>query len=102
MKSILILTDFSDNSKKAAETAAFFAEKIYANLLILYSNDIIPALPYYPGVLLSDESVSWQQECEKNLELQANRLNEILAEVIFTIENPPFVRCLKKVNLLLI
>jgi nucleotide-binding universal stress UspA family protein len=81
MKTILILTDFSENAKRAAETAAFFAEKLHANLLLLNSNNVIPAIPYNTEELLPDENVSWEKECKRNLESLAKYIKEVLAEV---------------------
>lgn len=81
MKTILVLTDFSENALRAAETAATLAEKLNANLLLFNANYTVPAVPYYPGVILVNENISWETECEKKLNQLAEHLKQIVSEV---------------------
>ncbi|WP_448104466.1 universal stress protein [Pedobacter panaciterrae] len=60
MKTILVLTDFSDNALTAAESAVILAGKIRANLLIVHSDNSIPLIPYYEGVPVVTENTSWE------------------------------------------
>lgn len=89
MKKILVLTDFSENAKKAVETAAFFAGKLHAGLLLLNTNDAIPAIPYYPGVLMPVEGVFWQEEREKNMESLVKELKKVVTKLNPYRRKPP-------------
>lgn len=80
MKTILVLTDFSENALKAAEAAAMLCGKFNANLLLLYANYAVPAIPYYPGVIMVNENISWEEECEEKLNQLALHLQKIVSE----------------------
>lgn len=81
MKTILVLTDFSENALRAAETAAMLTGKLNANLLLFNANYTVPAVPYYPGVVLVNENISWETECEIKLNQLAAHLKQIVSKV---------------------
>lgn len=80
MKTILVLTDFSVNALRAAETAAMLSGKLHADLLLFYSNNLVPTIPYYSGAVLVNESIPWEGECLKNLNEQATYLRKIISD----------------------
>lgn len=81
MKTILVLTDFSENALKAAETAIMLCGKLKANLLLFYANYIIPAIPYYPGMVLVNDNILWEEECKNKLNQLADHLKMIISQV---------------------
>ncbi|MEQ7801950.1 universal stress protein [Pedobacter sp. ASV1-7] len=60
MKTILVLTDFSNNALRAAEAAVILAGEIHANLLVMHSDNSIPMIPYYKGMPVITENISWE------------------------------------------
>lgn len=68
MKTILVLTDFSNNALNAAEAAVILAGKIHANLLIMNSDNSIPLIPYHKDVPLITEIVSWDKVQREQME----------------------------------
>jgi nucleotide-binding universal stress UspA family protein len=47
MKTILILTDFSENSAHAAKAAVNLAEKMHANMLLFHNYQVLPVTANY-------------------------------------------------------
>lgn len=47
MKNILVLTDFSPNAEHAAEAAFNLASKLHVDILLFYSYQGAPVIPYY-------------------------------------------------------
>lgn len=60
MKTILVLTDFSNNALKAAETAVILAGRMHANVLVLHSDNSLPLIPYYEGAPVITENITWE------------------------------------------
>lgn len=84
MKNILVLTDFSENSDHAAESAAVLAGKLHANLLLCHNYQDMPVSPIYAGGVLvvgepafiTDESKSKLTALEKRLRTIIQQLDE--------------------------
>jgi nucleotide-binding universal stress UspA family protein len=49
MKTILALTDFSDNSSNAANSAVLLAGKLHANVLLYHNYETIPVASTFSG-----------------------------------------------------
>jgi nucleotide-binding universal stress UspA family protein len=73
-KSILILTDLSENAARAAEVALMLAGRLGDNLLLLNSNDAISAITYYPIMPFLSESPTWHEDRETKLKLITTNL----------------------------
>lgn len=74
MKTILVLTDFSSNALTAAESAVILAGKIHANLLIMHSDNSVPLIPYYGGISVITENISWDT-------VQREQLDKLVAHL---------------------
>ncbi len=68
MKTILVLTDFSNNALSAAEAAVILAGEIHANLLIMHSDNSIPMIPYYKDMPVITENISWESMKREQLD----------------------------------
>lgn len=68
MKTILVLTDFSGNALRAAEAGVILAGRIHANLLMVHSDNSIPIVPFYDGIPVVTETVSWQTTLKEQLD----------------------------------
>lgn len=79
MKTILVLTDFSGNALAAAEAAVVLAEKMHANLLVMHSDNSIPLIPYYEGVPVITENISWET-------VQKEQLNKLVTHLKYFAE----------------
>lgn len=73
-KSILILTDFSDEAMQAAEVATILAGQLSTNLVLLYCDNTISAVAYYPLAPVMTASQTWQEDIK-------SKLNEISAHL---------------------
>ncbi|HEY0243921.1 MAG TPA: universal stress protein [Mucilaginibacter sp.] len=82
MKTILILTDFSENATHAAISSVMLSEKLHANLLLLNNITGIPVTPYYLGGGLVAEEASWLvEESKKNLKKLTESLEPVIARL---------------------
>ncbi len=68
-KSILILTDLSENATHAAEVALMLAGRLHDNLLLLNSNDAISTIAYYPIMPVMAELPKWYEDRKTRLKL---------------------------------
>ena len=75
-KSILILTDFSENALHAAEEAFALAGQLRLNLVLLNCNDTITAVTYYPVVPVLSDSPTWYEDRKSKLKLIAEHLEK--------------------------
>jgi nucleotide-binding universal stress UspA family protein len=66
-KSILILTDLSENAAHAAEAALMLAGQLGLNLILLNCNDAISAVTYYPIMPVLSESPTWYEDRKAKL-----------------------------------
>jgi nucleotide-binding universal stress UspA family protein len=76
MGNILVLTDFSDHSLKAAKWAVYLAKKAHTNVLLLHSYIGAPVIPYdSSGQWLNpEEVVTFEEECRQSLSEFARRV----------------------------
>lgn len=74
MKTILVLTDFTNKSLIAAEAAVLLAGKIHADLLVMHSDNNISIIPYYEGGVMITENVSWEN-------MQKEQLNKLIVHL---------------------
>lgn len=82
MKTILVLTDFSKNSRNAADAAILLANKLEAAHILLFNAYTTP--PFAP----STELVSWppgyysafKDESNNQIKKESNRLQKVLAQ----------------------
>lgn len=75
MKSLLILTDFSENAEHAAKAAVLLSQHLHTNILLYNSCLVVPVTPYYAqGVLVAENDLWWHAESKRRLE----RLAELL------------------------
>jgi nucleotide-binding universal stress UspA family protein len=75
MKTILILTDFSENAEHAAKSAMVISQKLHANILLYNSCLVIPVTPYYAqSGMVAEHDIRWQEESKKRLDMLAKYL----------------------------
>lgn len=75
MKSILVLTDFSENAMHAAIQAVLIARKINAKIVLFYNHVPSPATPNYAGGIWLKQEISKKlAEEEQVLAAKATRL----------------------------
>ena len=92
-KSILVLTDLTENAAHAAETAAILAGQIGCNLILLYCNNTISAISYYPFVPVEDESATWYEHAKNKLKLLSASLQQKAARE-FPDQTQPVIKSL--------
>lgn len=79
MKTILILTDFSENAGHAALEGAMLSQQMHANLLLLNTNTSQPVIPQYAGdINVIDEFNNWEAESKANLKKLADSLEPLM------------------------
>ncbi|MEO8886726.1 MAG: universal stress protein [Mucilaginibacter sp.] len=75
MKTILVLTDFSENAKHAAKSAMALSENLHADILLYNTFVMTPTTPYYAaGPVVTESIMSYTDEIEDRL----NKLSESL------------------------
>jgi nucleotide-binding universal stress UspA family protein len=67
MKTILVLTDFSENAKHAAKSAMCLSENLHADIFLYNSFVMAPAAPYYAGGPIVTEGIMWYSDESKDL-----------------------------------
>lgn len=78
MKTILALTDFSDNSVNAANAAVLLAGKLHANVLLYHNYETMAvASTFSGGPYVNEEFFLATTETKKNLDHQLNGLQYI-------------------------
>lgn len=82
MKTLLVLTDFSDNATSAAKSAVKLGQMLHANILLFNSYMSIPVTPYVFGGGVVAEEATWMiDESKEKLHKMAKMLeNEIFAD----------------------
>lgn len=73
-KSILILTDLSENARHAAEAASLLAGKLHSNLIILTCDETISAVTYYPVVPVMVDFSAWHEDTSAKAAILADDL----------------------------
>lgn len=82
MKTILILTDFTENATHAALSGVMLSENLHANILLFNANTSQPVIPQYAGggPTVIDDLSYWEDESKE-------RLGE-LSEHLMAMSNP--------------
>jgi nucleotide-binding universal stress UspA family protein len=81
MKTILMLTDFSDNATHAARSAATIVEKLHTDILLFNSYYDHPILPAYGGgPLVVEEFIFRKEDSTVQLSRLAIQLRNIIAD----------------------
>lgn len=92
MKTILALTDFSDNSSNAANSAVLLAGKLHANVLLYHNYETIPvASTFSGGPYVEEEFFLATAEIKKKLDHQLNTL-QYIADGIDKTERKPTLK----------
>ena len=92
-KSILVLTDFSENALHAAEIAFILAGQLKTNLSLLNCNDTISAFTYYPVVPVMSESPTWYEDRKSKLKAISEHLEQKF-HLEFPEQAKPVIKCL--------
>ena len=79
-KSILVLTDLTDNATHAAEAAVILATQIGCNVMLLYCNNTISAISYYSNISVADESLTSYEHAKNKLKTLSDLLKQIATE----------------------
>ena len=81
MKTILVMTDFTENAAHAALSGVMLSEKIHANMLLLNVNITQPVLPQYAGgPTVVDDFRFWEDESKEMLHKLSTSLEPLLTE----------------------
>jgi len=94
MKSILVLTDFSENAQCASALGLALSKKLRTNLLLFNSFSAYPIMASYAGgPWVVDEFIIKQSHSKKQLSLLAENLEDI-ANQYDDLERTPSISCL--------
>lgn len=77
MKKILVLTDFSDNARHAAEAAVTIAGKLHANIILFNTFVSEPVMSEYGGSPWPVEQLMWADEGKEKLKFLKGDLEEL-------------------------
>lgn len=81
MKTILILTDFSENAAHAALSGVMLGKKTHANLLLFNANVAQPVAPAYAGGVTVIDNISYMdEENKRQLQQLADSLKPLLPQ----------------------
>ena len=81
MKSILILTDFTENAAHAAFSGIALSQKLHTNLLLFNVNSSQPVIPQYAGgPTVVDDSAFWEKESREKLHQLSEALGPLLIQ----------------------
>ncbi|MES2378696.1 MAG: universal stress protein [Bacteroidota bacterium] len=90
MKTILMLTDFSENANHAAKTAAKFVPRLKADIMLYHTYYDHPILPTYAGgPWIVEEFVFQKDESTAQLSQLAIQLRHIMAGISKDSFKPP-------------
>jgi len=79
MKTILVLTDFSENATHAATSAVLLGSKLRTNILLFHNYQSLPVTPFYAGGAMVAEEPDWfADESKKHLAELENKLEPLL------------------------
>lgn len=80
MKTILVLTDFSDNATHAAHSAIMFGQRLGADILLLNDLASIPVTPNYIGGGFVAEEAGWlADESSKHIQELTAQLEKVIS-----------------------
>jgi len=81
MKSILILTDFTENAAHAALSGIILSKKLHSNLLLLNVNPSQPVIPQYAGgPTVVEDFGFWEKESREKLHQLSETLEALLIQ----------------------
>jgi nucleotide-binding universal stress UspA family protein len=81
MKTILILTDFTENAAHAALSGLMLGEKLHANLLLFNVNLTQPVIPQYAGgPTVIDDFSFWEKESKELLHKLSGSLESLIVQ----------------------
>ena len=85
MKTILVLTDLSENAAHAAEVAVTLAGTMNTNLLLYNARIAMPVPTYYAdyagGPWVADDFIQWESESNEKLQWLADDLKPLIANL---------------------
>lgn len=81
MKKILVLTDFSDNARKAAEAAVALAGKLHANIILFNTYVSEPVMSEYGGAPWPVDQLMWADEGKEKLKFLKEDLLELISQL---------------------
>lgn len=81
MKKILVLTDFSDNARQAAEAAVTLAGKLHANIILFNTYVSEPVMSEYGGAPWPVEQLMWADEGKEKLDFLKEELQELVRQL---------------------
>ncbi|QHS55320.1 universal stress protein [Mucilaginibacter sp. 14171R-50] len=81
MKKILVLTDFSDNARQAAEAAVPIAGKLHANIILFNTYVSEPIMSEYSGTPWPVEQLMWADQGKEKLKYLKEDLQELARQL---------------------
>lgn len=79
MKTVLILTDFSDNAAHAAISGVLLSGQLHANVLLFNTYVKVPMVPYFPGgPWVAEDYSEWDDQSKDNLNKLAASLQTVI------------------------
>lgn len=82
MKTILLLTDFSENATHAAASAVLLGAKLHTNVLLFHNYQSLPVTPFYAGGAVVAEEPEWfAEESKKHLAELEKKLEPALETI---------------------
>ncbi|MCQ6958712.1 universal stress protein [Mucilaginibacter aquariorum] len=81
MKKILVLTDFSENARQAAEAAVTIAGKLHANIILFNTYVSEPVISEYGGAPWPIEQLMWADEGKEKLKFLKEDLQELASQL---------------------
>ncbi|MFD2872897.1 universal stress protein [Mucilaginibacter ximonensis] len=81
MKKILVLTDFSENARRAAEVAVTLAGKLHANIILFNTYISEPVMSEYGGTPWPAEQLLWADESKEKLKLLKKDLEQLVRQL---------------------
>jgi nucleotide-binding universal stress UspA family protein len=81
MKKILVLTDFSDNARQAAETAVTLAGRLHANIILFNTYVSEPVMSEYGGAPWPVDQLMWADEGKEKLKFLKEDLQDLVQQL---------------------
>ncbi|WP_454803973.1 universal stress protein [Mucilaginibacter phyllosphaerae] len=81
MKKILVLTDFSDNARQAAEVAVTLAGRLHANIILFNTYVGEPIISEYGGTPWPIQQLVWADEDKEKLQFLKEELQDMVRQL---------------------
>jgi len=81
MKKILVLTDFSENARRATEAAVPLAGKLHANIILFNTYVSEPVMSEYGGAPWPVDQLMWADEGKEKLKFLKEDLEELVHQL---------------------